>query len=634
MKISWFVDFLVEYAYPEFFVGVFMEKSIRNIAVIAHVDHGKTTLVDGLLKQSHVFRDNEEEMGQTQILDRTELERERGITILAKNCSVEYKGTKINIIDTPGHADFSGEVERTLGMADGALLIVDAQEGPMPQTRFVLKKALELGLKIIVVINKIDKKFANPAGALSKVESLFLELASRDSQLDFPVVYAIGRRGVAFRTVPRDPEAAGDITPLLDVICESVPAAEKIEGVFKMVVSSLENDNHLGRIVIGKIHQGAVKKAMKVICTDKPTKILTVEKLFVFKGLGKVETEEARSGEIVAFSGVSEAKIGDTISDPADTEALSYVAIGEPTLHMSIGPNTSPFAGREGKFVNGRQIEERLEKELEHNLSLRLEKLGNGKFKVSGRGELHLSILLETMRREGYEMEVGKPEVIVRETDGVLTEPMEEVSVIVPSEFVGVITEEFGKRWGEILKMEPINDLPAQAGAEIEFMYKMPTRTLIGLRSYLLTATKGTVVYNSVILGYDKIGKPLPKMRRGVLIASQPGETLSYGLENAQGRGVLFVGPGEPVYEGMIVGVNAKDEDIPVNVCKGKKLTNMRSKSSDGVIQLTPATKLSLEQSLDFLERDELLEITPHNLRLRKKLLSELERKRHRSVTA
>lgn len=604
-----------------------MDKII-NIAVIAHVDHGKTTLVDALLKQSHVFRDNEEEMAQTQILDSNELERERGITILAKNCSVEYKGTKINIIDTPGHADFSGEVERTLGMADGALLIVDAQEGPMPQTRFVLKKALELGLKIIVVINKIDKKFADPAKTLSKVENLFLELAREDSHLDFPVVYAVGRRGVAYKEVPQDLEAADDITPLLDIICESVPPAEKIDGVFKMVVSSLENDNHLGRIVIGKVHQGTVRKGVKVICTDKPTKILTVEKLFVFRGLGKVEVEEAGSGEIVAFSGVTEGKIGDTISDPSDVEPLSYIAIGEPTLHMSIGPNTSPFAGREGKFVNGRQIEERLEKELEHNLSLRLEKLDNGKFKVSGRGELHLSILLETMRREGYEMEVGKPEVIVRETDGVLTEPMEEVSVIVPSEFVGVITEEFGKRWGELLKMEPMND------SEVEFTYKMPTRTLIGLRSYLLTATKGTVVYNSVILGYDKIGKPLPKMRRGVLIASQPGETLSYGLENAQGRGILFVGPGEPVYEGMIVGVNAKDEDIPVNVCKGKKLTNMRSKSSDGVIQLTPATKLSLEQSLDFLERDELLEITPHNLRLRKKHLSELERKRNRVATA
>ena len=604
-----------------------MAKDIRNIAVIAHVDHGKTTLVDAMLKQSHVFRENEAEMQQTQILDRNELERERGITILAKNCAISYHDTKINIIDTPGHADFSGEVERTLGMADGALLIVDAQEGPMPQTRFVLKKALELGLKIIVVINKIDKKFADPMATLDKVESLFLELASSDSQLDFAVVYAIGRRGVAFNSLPDDPEAPGDITPLLEAICKEVPPAKKIDGLFKMVVSSIENDTHLGRIVIGKIHQGRARKGMKIILTDNPTKILTLDKLFIYRGLGKLEIDEAESGEIVAFSGLSDAKIGETVSDPSDSDALPYIAIGEPTLHMSLGPNTSPFAGREGKFVNGRQIEERLDKELESNLSMRLEKMGNGKFKISGRGELHLSILLETMRREGYEMEVGKPEVITKTVDGVLSEPVEEVSVIVPSEFVGVITEEFGKRYGRLIKMEPIND------ADVEFIYHMPTRVLIGLRSFLLTATKGTVVYNTVILGYEKMGKLLPKMRRGVLIASQPGEALSYGLENAQGRGVLFIGAGESVYEGMIVGTNAKEEDIPVNVCKGKKLTNMRSKSSDGVIQLTPPTKLSLEQALDFLENDELLEITPLNLRLRKKYLSELERKRHKSAT-
>lgn len=599
-----------------------MEKSIRNVAVIAHVDHGKTTLVDAILKQSHVFRDNQEEMQQTQIMDKNELERERGITILAKNCAIEYGSVKINIIDTPGHADFSGEVERTLGMADGALLIVDAQEGPMPQTRFVLKKALELGLKIIVVINKIDKKFADPALALSKVESLFLELASSEAQLDFPVVYAVGRRGVAFNTLPDDPEAEGNILPLLDTIVKEVPEAQVLGGAFKMVVSSIESDTHLGRIVIGKVHQGVAKKGMKVVVSHEQMRVLTIEKLFVYRGLGKVEAEQASSGEIVAFSGV-EAKIGDTIADPADSEALPAIAIGEPTLHMTIGPNTSPFAGREGKFVNGRQIEERLDRELESNLSMRMEKLGNGKYKVSGRGELHLSILLETMRREGYEMEVGKPEVITKEIDGITCEPWEEVSVIVPSEFTGVITEEFGKRYAKMVRMEPVNE-------DQEFIYHMPTRSLIGLRSYLLTATKGTVVMSSVFLGFEPMGKPLPKIRRGVLIASQSGEALSYGLENAQGRGVLFVGPAEAVYEGMIVGANSKDEDIPVNVCKGKKLTNMRSKSSDGVIQLTPPTKLSLEQSLDFLERDELLEITPLNTRLRKKFLSELERKRHR----
>jgi len=601
-----------------------MDKQIRNVAVIAHVDHGKTTLVDAMLKQSHVFRDNEAEMGQEQILDRNELERERGITILAKNCAINYKDTKINIIDTPGHADFSGEVERTLGMADAALLIVDAQEGPMPQTRFVLKKALELGLKIIVVVNKIDKQFADPAEALDKVESLFLELAKNDSHLEFKTLYAIGRRGVVWNALPANIEDGGYVLPLLDAICEYVPAAEKLEGTFKMVITSLESDSHLGQIVIGKVHQGTVKKGMKVVLSEEPTKFFTVEKLMVYDGLGKVEVEEAGSGEIVAFSGISKVKIGSTVADPSDVTSLPYVAVGEPTLHMSLGPNTSPMAGREGKFVTGRQIEERLDRELEKNLSLRVEMQGNGKFTVSGRGELHLSILLETMRREGFEMEVGKPEVITKEIEGVLSEPQEEVSIIVPSEFVGVITEEFGKRYGALLNMEPT------AEGDVEFVYHIPTRALIGLRSYLLTATKGTVIFNSNIIGFGKVGKELPKMRRGALIASQPGEALGYGLANAQERGVLFINPGEEVYEGMIVGINAKDEDISVNVCKGKKLTNMRSKSSDGVLQLAPATKLSLEQSLDFLENDELLEITPSALRLRKKHLTELERKRNR----
>lgn len=603
-----------------------MSQNIINIAVIAHVDHGKTTLVDALLKQSHVFRDNQEEMQQTQILDRNELERERGITILAKNCAIHYKDTKINIIDTPGHADFSGEVERTLGMADGALLIVDAQEGPMPQTRFVLKKALELGLKIIVVVNKIDKRFARPQEAVSKIESLFLELAADESQLEFPVVYAVGRKGTAFNELPSDPEAEGDVLPLMDKILETIPHAKVEEGPFKMVVSSIDYDPHLGRISIGKVHRGVIQKGMKVVVSDEPQKTWKIEKLYVNEGLGKVEAEDAPSGEIVSFSGIPDMKIGKTIADPAEPSALPEVAIGEPTLHMTIGPNTSPFAGREGDFVTGRQIEERLKKELEHNLSMRLETLGNGKYIVSGRGELHLSILLETMRREGYEMEVGKPEVIVKEIDGVKKEPVEEASIIVPNEFVGVITEELGKRYGRMIKMEAIND------EETEFIYEIPTRSLIGLRSLLLTATKGTVIFNSAIKGYQPVGKPLQKMRRGALVASETGEALAYGLENAQGRGVTFVDPGVQVYEGMIIGLNAKDEDIRINVCKGKKLTNMRSKSSDGVIQLTPATKLSLEQSLDFLEDDELLEVTPNSLRLRKKYLTELEEKRHKRV--
>lgn len=596
---------------------------IRNIAVIAHVDHGKTTLVDALLKQSHVFRDNQEEMQQTQILDSNELERERGITILAKNCAIHYKDSKINIIDTPGHADFSGEVERTLGMADAALLIVDAQEGPMPQTRFVLKKALELKLKIIVVINKIDKQFANPQATLNKIESLFLELAHDDSHLEFKTVYAIGRRGATWLEAPSDLEEKGDVVPLLETIMDYVPAVKKQEGKFSMVATSVEYNNHLGQIILGKVHRGEIKKGMKVVLSEDPNKYFTVEKLMVYEGLNKVEVESADSGEIVAVSGIDNVKIGSTVADPADPTSLPHIAIGEPTLHMTLGPNTSPLAGREGKFVTGRQIEERLRRELEKNLSLHVEKQGNGKFTISGRGELHLSILLETMRREGFEMEVGKPEVITKNVGGVLSEPLEEVSIIVPSEFVGVISEEFGKRYGSLVKMEPT------AEGDVEFIYHIPTRALIGLRSYLLTATKGTVIFNSNIIGFEKVGKALPKMRRGALISSHSGDALAYGLANAQERGVLFINPGEAVYEGMVVGLNAKDEDITVNICKGKKLTNMRSKSSDGVIQLTPATKLSLEQSLDFLENDELLEITPHNLRLRKKHLTELERKRN-----
>jgi GTP-binding protein len=588
-------------------------QKIINIAVIAHVDHGKTTLVDALLKQTHVFRENQSQMQETQIMDSNELERERGITILAKNCSVNYKDVKINIIDTPGHADFSGEVERTLGMADGALLIVDAQEGPMPQTKIVLKKALELKLKIIVCINKIDKSHARPKEILSKIESLFLDHVDNEEDLNFPVLYTIGRAGAAFSKIPEVANQPGDITPLLDAVIDHVPAQKVLEGPFKMAVSSVDYESHLGRISIGRVHQGEIKIGQKVVVTDKPEKNWTVDKIFVFVGLDRVEVNSAKSGEIVAISGISDVLIGQTIADPTDTESLPSVKIGEPTLSITIGPNTSPFSGTEGEFTTGRQIEERLEKELESNLSLRLTKLKSGKFLVSGRGELHLSILLETMRREGFEMEVSKPEVIIKELDGVKVEPIEEVSIVIPSEFVGVISEEMGKRYAELVTMDPMDS------GEMEFLYKAPTRVLIGLRSILTTATKGTVVYSSVVSGTKSVGKPIPKLRRGALTASQSGESLAYGLQNAEGRGVMFIGAGTKVYEGMIVGVNSKSEDISVNVCKGKKLTNMRSKSSDGVIQLTPPTILTLEQSLDFLEKDELLEITPASLRLRKK---------------
>lgn len=601
-------------------------KPIRNVAVIAHVDHGKTTLIDALLKQTHIFRDNQAEMQQEQIMDSNDLERERGITILAKNCAIEYNGTKINIIDTPGHADFSGEVERTLGMADGALLIIDAQEGPMPQTRFVLKKALELNLKIVVVINKIDKPNANLQKTEAAIDDLFLELATHEDQLHFPKLYAIAREGKVFTSYPSDFAISADTQPLLETIITNIPAPTNSEaGTFKMIITSLDYDNHLGRIVIGKVHQGVVKPGMKATLTSKPGKSFSIDTVMAWQGLKRVPVESVSAGDIVALSGVSEAQIGNTLSDPSDQTALPDIVIGEPTLHMSLAPNSSPFAGKEGQFTTSRQIEERLDRELESNVSLKIEKQ-SGSFKISGRGELHLSILLETMRREGYEMEVGKPQVIIKEINGVKHEPMEEVSVIVPSEFQGVINQEFGKRFAKLISMTPISE------TETEFLYHIPSRATLGLRSILLTQTRGTIVYNAHVIGWEPLGKPLPKMRRGVIIAAQSGEALAYGLEAAQGRGVVFIHPGTKVYEGMIVGLNAKDDDLVMNVCKGKKLTNMRSKSSDGVIQLTPPTEYSLEQSLDFLEDDELLEITPKSLRLRKRYLTELERRRNKPV--
>ncbi len=603
-----------------------MRNDIRNIAVIAHVDHGKTTLVDALLKQTHVFRENQKEMSMERILDSNDLEREKGITILAKNCAINYQGIKINIIDTPGHADFSGEVERTLSMADGALLIVDAQEGPMPQTRFVLKKALQLHLKVIVVINKIDKKFARPQEVVSKVEELFLELADDPSSLEFEILYAVGKRGAVFPQLPDDINTPADVIPLLDTIVNLIPGPEADpDQPFKMLISSLDYNPHLGRIVIGRIHQGVIKKGQKVVLTSAPTKYWTVEKLMTASGLERVEIQEALAGDIVAMSGIHEAQIGSTLADPSDIQPLPSLEIGGPTLHMTIGPNTSPFSGREGQYTTTRQIQKRLEKELESNLSLQVEFLPNGKFKLSGRGELHLAILLETLRREGYEMEVGKPEVIIKQENGVSLEPVEEVNIIVDKEFSGVISQELGKRFAIMEKMADIND------SETEFVFRLPTRATIGLRNLLLTRTKGTAIFSSQVVGYQPVGKSLPKLRRGALISATSGDALTYGLENAQGRGITFVEPGEQVYEGMIVGQNAKDDDISINVCKGKKLTNMRAAAADIAIQLTPAVKLSLEQSLDFLESDELLEITPKSLRLRKKYLTELERRRHRN---
>jgi len=598
-------------------------KFIRNVAVIAHIDHGKTTLIDALLKQTHVFRDNQQQMKEERILDSNDQERERGITITAKNCAIFYKGVKINIIDTPGHADFSGEVERTLGMADGALLIIDAQEGPMPQTRFVLKKALELDLKLIVVINKIDKQYARIDYVIKKTESLFLDLATSEDQLEFPVVYTVGREGKAYDVLPKDFNELATVVPLLEKIVNYIPAPSVDDKKsFKMLVSALDYDPHLGRMSVGKIHQGIIKTGKKLILSSSPNKIFKAEKIFVFQGLNKIAAEQVCSGDIVTIAGISESKIGDTISEPGDTEILPAIEIGEPTLHLTLGTNVSPFSGREGKFVTVRQLEERLNKELEKNLSLKVVKRDDGKFKISGRGGLHLAVFLENLRREGYEMEVEKPEVIVKKIDGVLNEPIEELNIIVLKEYQGVINQEMGKRFATLIKTEPINE------KEVEFVYRAPTRAIIGLRSILLMATKGTVIFSSQVVDYQPVGKPIPRMRGGVLIASQSGLALSYGLRAAQERGVTFISPGTKVYEGMIIGKNAKEDDIIINVCKGKQLTNMRSKSSDGVIQLTPPTIFSLEQCLDFIEKDELLEITPKSLRLRKKFLTELDRRR------
>lgn len=599
--------------------------NIRNIAVIAHVDHGKTTLIDAFIKQSHIFRDNQEEMNQTTLLDSNVLERERGITILAKNISISYKGTKINVIDTPGHSDFSGEVERTLGMADGALLIVDAQEGPMPQTRFVLKKAFELNLKVIVVINKIDKPNANISQTEHKIGNLFLELATSDDQLEYPTLYAVGRTGKVFTSPGADYNEPGNVIPLLDKIIEYVPEpSNSQEGSFKMLASSLDYNSHLGRIMIGKIFRGTVKPGQKVLVLGEPNKSAQIDKVLVAEGLGRTETQEAVAGDIVALTGMSDVKIGQTISTAGDTEPLPSAKISEPTLHITVGPNTSPLSGREGEFTTARQIEERLAHELETNLSLKLRKLESGKYEISGRGELHLAVLLETLRREGYEVEVGKPEVIYKTIDGKKCEPFEEVNIVAPQEYLGTITQEIGKRFGHLVHMDPISE------KEVEFVYRMPTRAILGLRSLLLTATKGTVVFNSQFIDFEPVGPALSKMRRGVLIASDSGEALAYGLQAAQERGVTFVDPGDTIYEGQIVGMNAKEEDIEINAAKGKKLTNMRSKSSDGVIQLVPAIHYSLEQCLDFLESDELLEITPKSLRLRKKYLTQVDRRRHR----
>lgn len=600
-------------------------KFIRNVAIIAHVDHGKTTLVDGLLKQSNTFRDNQAEMAQDLIMDSGDQEHERGITITAKQTSIYHGDYKINIIDTPGHADFSGEVERTLNMADGVLLIVDAQEGPMPQTKFVLTKALELGLKPVVVINKIDK----PARRIDEVEDeladLFLELATDDSQLHYPVYYAIGREGKAWRTIPDNPGEHADLTPIFDAIINDIPAPDvDVDGALQLLVTSLQYDSFIGKYAIGRISRGSAKRGQNIVLIKRDGTHISgrIEKVFGYRGLNREEVDEACAGDIVALTGIADAHIGETIADKDTPEALPTIDIEAPTISMYLGPNTSPMKGREAEFNTSRQIGDRLKKELETNVSLRVVEDGIG-FTVSGRGELHLSVLIETLRREGYEFEVGRPQVVTIEEDGQTKEPVEELYIEVGSEFVGAISQELGTRRAEMRGQETTSSGTARLD------YLLPTRALIGLRNLLLTATKGTVIMNSLPHGYQPLSGKLPQTRNGVLIAFEAGTTTPYALQAAEARGELYVGPGVEVYPGMVIGLNRRQEDMEINVCKAKHLTNMRSSSSDGVVQLTPFTDLSLEQCIDFIEDDELLEVTPKNLRLRKRYLDATERKRH-----
>ena len=597
---------------------------IRNIAIIAHVDHGKTTMVDGLLKQSKTFRDNQSEMTQSLIMDSGDQESERGITITAKQTAVYYGDFKINIIDTPGHADFSGEVERTLNMADGVLLIVDAQEGPMPQTKFVLSKALELGLKPVVVVNKIDKPSRRVDEVLDEVSDLFLELAIDDSQLQYPVYYTIGRDGKAWADMPANPDEAADLTPIFNAIINDIPApSASSDGGFQMLVTSLAYDNFLGKYAIGRVARGVAKKGLPLSLIKRDGAVVSakIDKLFSYRGLEREEITEAVAGDIVAITGAPEAHIGETLADKAQPDQLPVIDIEAPTISMYLGPNTSPLKGKEGEFTTSRQIGDRLDKELETNVSLRVVENGIG-FTVSGRGELHLSVLIEAMRREGFEFEVGRPQVVTIEEDGVTKEPVEELLVEVGAEFVGTISQELGARRAELQSQD------TSPSGTVRQTYIITTRALIGLRSQLLTATKGTVVMNTLPNGYQPSVGKLPRTRNGVLIAFEAGTTTPYALQTAEARGELFVGAGTEVYAGMIVGLYNRQEDLEINVCKAKHLTNMRSKSSDGTVQLTPYTDLSLEQAIDFIEDDELLEVTPKSLRLRKRYLDANQRKR------
>ena len=592
---------------------------IRNIAIIAHVDHGKTTIVDKLLKQSGTFRENE--VVEDRVMDSNDLEKERGITILSKNTSVNYNGVKINIVDTPGHADFGGEVERIMTMVDGVLLLVDAFEGCMPQTRFVLSKALALKKKPLVVINKIDRPGARPDEVIDEVLDLFIELGADDDQIEFPVIFASAREGYAsFDKNARE----GDMRPLLDAIIDNIPAPEgDEEGPLQLLFSSLDYDDYVGRIGVGRIERGVIKSGEQVILcqTDGGQRRVKVSRLYQFTGLGRTETDLAKQGDIVAVSGIDGLNIGETICDVDHPDPLPFVKIDEPTLSMNFIVNDSPFAGKEGKFVTSRNIRSRLFKEVETNVSMRVEETDStDTFKVSGRGELHLSILIETMRRQGYEFQVSRPEVIYKTIDGVLNEPMELLIVEVPTDYVGPVMEKIGSRKGEL------ENMGTRDGGTSHLEFKIPARGLIGYRSEFLTDTNGYGIMNNLFAGYEPFKGEIKTRERGSIVVHEGGVSTGYGLFNTQERGRLFIGPGVEVYEGMIVGECSKNEDVVCNVCKKKQMTNTRAAGSDEALRLVPHSVLSLEQCMEFLSDDELLEVTPVSLRLRKKILSKEQR--------
>ena len=601
----------------------YANEGIRNVAIIAHVDHGKTTLVDALLKQGQVFRDNQE-VGEL-IMDSNPLERERGITILAKNTAVTYKGVKINIIDTPGHADFSGEVERIMNMADGCLLLVDAVDGPMPQTRYVLQQALRQNVTPMVVINKIDRPEARVHEVVEMVQDLFLELATKSEQLDFPVLYASAREGYAVADLDSPQQ---DMQPLFDAILEVIPPPSgDAEGPLQMLVAALDYDNYLGQVAIGRVFRGKLraKDVVALINREGRVRSHTLEKVFVFRGLERLEVTEAQAGDIVAVAGVDNVSIGDTIASLDHPEALPSIEIDEPTVKMTFGVNTSPFMGREGAYCTSRMLHQRLLRELRTNISLRVETTSTpDEFLVSGRGELHLAILVETMRREQYEFQVSRPEPVTKVIDGTVYEPYEHLTIDTRAEYIGTFTEKLSDRLAQLADMS--ND----GAGNVRLEYKIPTRGLIGFRSLFLRVTRGNGIMNSVFTGYEPMEGEVKTTVTGVLVASVGGLAVTYGLLNAQGRGSTFIEPGISVYEGMIVGMHPKEDDLLINVCKEKKLTNMRSSTSEITKHLAPPVKMSLDEALEFVASDEVVEVTPQNFRLRKKELSASERQRQR----